>query len=404
VTRFARVALLTFALTVLVVGTARSCSCMPPGSPRQELEESDAVFAGIATHVSPGYDRVGDTLRPKPRRIRFSVLAAWKGVNGKQVTVTTASSGPACGYDFVPGDTYLVYANGRFGMFGTSICTRTTELARAGEDLAALGPPALDRRENRSTWDAYGTPTFCPLHASSLLRTELTLPLLRVPSRAFEAAKARFPFAGLRPAKRRDPIPEEGSLVCGWCRRIGLEWSYAQGVPCPEDEVSESDPRSGKRTAGAPLSEADYRLRYPFENFAIFADDGGAWSFDSIEGRLTLRRRDARDTTVALPYRRAEMRELYETMIAYRVFDLPIPNPGAPRTALRTDAGACDEASLFVRSDTLVRMYSWRLRSAPAVPVAAGDEWRRLDDALRAVMARLVARPEVRALLAVPRR
>jgi len=45
-----------------------------------------------------------------------------------------------CGYDFQPGETYLVYADEdeETGVLSTGVCTRTKRLSDAGEDLAYL--------------------------------------------------------------------------------------------------------------------------------------------------------------------------------------------------------------------------------------------------------------------------
>jgi hypothetical protein len=66
------------------------------------------------------------------------------------VTVYTASSSASCGYPFNQGQEYLIYAYRTDGSaqpfdypangFSTLLCTRTSLVSEAGEDLAALGP------------------------------------------------------------------------------------------------------------------------------------------------------------------------------------------------------------------------------------------------------------------------
>jgi hypothetical protein len=59
-------------------------------------------------------------------------------MTGATVSVTTAGSGPACGYTFKIGGQYLVYAYRPKDGSGLSVslCSRTRPLANAAEDLA----------------------------------------------------------------------------------------------------------------------------------------------------------------------------------------------------------------------------------------------------------------------------
>lgn len=123
---------------------AEACSCAPPGAPRAELEHADAVFSGRVVEVEPeeaqrGFRRLA---------VRFALDAVWKGVPaGDQLTVWTAEQSAACGYSFEPGEEYLVYAYDAdageltTNELTTNLCSRNAPLARADEDLAALGEP-----------------------------------------------------------------------------------------------------------------------------------------------------------------------------------------------------------------------------------------------------------------------
>ena len=53
--------------------------------------------------------------------------------------VKTPVSGASCGYHFEEGQGYLVYAYGKGEPFETDICSGTTHLSKADEDLALLG-------------------------------------------------------------------------------------------------------------------------------------------------------------------------------------------------------------------------------------------------------------------------
>lgn len=117
---------------------ALACKCVHPlPSPRQELKQATAVFAGKVVQItvqrsSQGYPE---------RRATFRVSKAWKGVSSKIVAVTTGFSEGACGCPFVKGAEFLVYAYGLKGQgpLYTNVCMRTAQLALAKKDLQALG-------------------------------------------------------------------------------------------------------------------------------------------------------------------------------------------------------------------------------------------------------------------------
>jgi hypothetical protein len=124
-------------LLPLLSHPAEACSCIPPKSPTQSLKEADAVFLGkvieIATQRSPeGYGE---------RRIKMEASKSWKGISGKSFYVTTGVYDGDCGYPFVKGKTYLVYANmdKRRKRLDINICSRTRKLEAASGDLKALG-------------------------------------------------------------------------------------------------------------------------------------------------------------------------------------------------------------------------------------------------------------------------
>lgn len=75
-----------------------------------------------------------------------------------------------CGFDFQPGETYLVYANGEEGAatYFTGSCTRTSRLSDAADDLALLfflknTPAAASRLEGFATTDPHYQLDFNPL-------------------------------------------------------------------------------------------------------------------------------------------------------------------------------------------------------------------------------------------------
>jgi hypothetical protein len=131
---------------------AYACSCAPPGSPQDALNDATAVFGGTVTAIEapfgtpicketfPFIDVVvssGD-----PVRVIFEVTDVWKGAVDRRVIVTTSRNGASCGYSFQVGERYLVYASSQSTELRASLCSRTNHLAQAQNDLVVLGAGA----------------------------------------------------------------------------------------------------------------------------------------------------------------------------------------------------------------------------------------------------------------------
>ena len=127
--------LLLALVTMVQPACVFACSCIAPGPPDQALGESAAVFSGQVATIGRG-----QALGPSDMvQVTFSVARVWKGPEEATVTVSTAGSSASCGFEFVEGQEYLVYARTVEGRLEASLCSRTAQLAMAGEDLAALG-------------------------------------------------------------------------------------------------------------------------------------------------------------------------------------------------------------------------------------------------------------------------
>ena len=134
-------------LLLLPARHAAGCSCPGSGPACQSYFQVDAVFAGRVTAISEVPDPDAPPLRSNELRIPGSVRVdimlsdVFRGsVKGTTVSVTTAGSGPACGYTFTVGEEYLVYAHRKNDGSGlaVSLCSRTRRLADAAEDFAFL--------------------------------------------------------------------------------------------------------------------------------------------------------------------------------------------------------------------------------------------------------------------------
>jgi hypothetical protein len=148
-----RTAVFLFAITLastIATRRATACSCVmavdEPTYPRlangtpmpssKEFGNRSLIFLGTAT-------RVGAKPVPSPTRsaiphdyaIEFRLEQVWEGAYPfDTITIYTSYIGGGCGFPFVEGRCYLVFADiGIDGRLYTSICERTTEWERSGE-------------------------------------------------------------------------------------------------------------------------------------------------------------------------------------------------------------------------------------------------------------------------------
>ena len=152
----------TLAVTVgaLVLAASQdveACSCAPPPDPEGAFQRADVVFEGEAVDIDTPHLALGwlilkhkaaewlATSAPSEhdyasaeKRVTFKVTRVWKGDVTGPIVISTGYGGGDCGFPFVPGERYLVYAYTSAGFFTTGICGRTTEVASAASDLTYL--------------------------------------------------------------------------------------------------------------------------------------------------------------------------------------------------------------------------------------------------------------------------
>jgi hypothetical protein len=128
---------------------AWACWCVlySPLAPADAFRASDAVFEGTVTGMVDWWHApvFGRAIRLWPAlarrfydvRVVLEVTGAWKGVRESKIMLRT---GHICGYQFSPGDRYVVYAYRDGGGLRTDFCTRTNPAAAAAEDYAFLAP------------------------------------------------------------------------------------------------------------------------------------------------------------------------------------------------------------------------------------------------------------------------
>lgn len=113
-------------------GLALACTCAQPASVQEGLQQADGVFAGLVERFE---------LKGSGRVATFRVRRVWKGPKTHHVQVATGGGDGDCGYHFIVGIEYLVFARqGPWNMLQTSICSRTKQASgEAVDDLKALG-------------------------------------------------------------------------------------------------------------------------------------------------------------------------------------------------------------------------------------------------------------------------
>lgn len=133
----ASILLLSLAGLFIAPPAAEACSCVGGTPLCQTFWTTDAVFSGEVISIASTPNPYGEQY-PAHRLVRFKVVEAFRGGVQGVVEVATGAGGGDCGYNFIKGMTYLVYAHvGKSGL-STSICSRTQVLSQAGEDVAYI--------------------------------------------------------------------------------------------------------------------------------------------------------------------------------------------------------------------------------------------------------------------------
>ncbi|WP_286185124.1 hypothetical protein [Bacillus sp. SD075] len=137
---------LSFFLTFLPT-YSYACSCVLPGKPEEELEESTTVFSGKVMEIMDKNKNNLFQSSADPISVLLEVEETWKGMDKSEVVVHTERSSASCGYEFSVNKDYIVYANEKDGGLHVSLCSRTALLSEADEDLQALDEGKAPKEE-----------------------------------------------------------------------------------------------------------------------------------------------------------------------------------------------------------------------------------------------------------------
>ncbi|MER6945771.1 hypothetical protein ABT294_17230 [Nonomuraea sp. NPDC000554] len=185
-----------FMLSAGAAGARAACSCAAPTA-KQRVEEATAVFTATATEV-----RVDEpTLNGGSLTATLRADHVYKGDVDAEFTVFTRAEGPACGYEFVKGGRYLVFARAQGSGLVTTLCSGNRLLPSGDRPLRLSDATQGIEPLTAELISALGTPT------------------------------------QVRPAKpARAPAPDRTGLVAivvaaGVVAVAGLAWAYRRARP-----------------------------------------------------------------------------------------------------------------------------------------------------------------------------
>jgi hypothetical protein len=124
-----------------------ACSCAPIQS-EEAFNRSDAVFTAKVIqlhHMNQGEIRSS----VDPVYVELHTDQVWKGYVYNHTYVKTVVSSASCGYPFLTGYSYLIFASENNGELSTNLCSGTDALSEAEDalDVLGAGTEPLERAE-----------------------------------------------------------------------------------------------------------------------------------------------------------------------------------------------------------------------------------------------------------------
>jgi hypothetical protein len=177
-----------FSVLALIPQLVHACSCGGLlTSCNRTWSSGETIFLGKTTSMEK-------VAQPSPSppvsyAVHFTVEEGFRGggVMGGQIVVDTGFGGGDCGYPFVPGTRYLVYASVHGGRLYAGICGETKPTVMAGGVLGELRA----MRDHKRIDDIFGTIGMAP-KGNGWDDLPETQPLAGVPVRAIAGSGAAF--------------------------------------------------------------------------------------------------------------------------------------------------------------------------------------------------------------------
>jgi hypothetical protein len=118
-------AVVVIAATVLVGAPRPACACgCQPATEAEYAQRADLAFEGVVVDVDEPFLPSSDA---NPVTVRFRVESVTKGPIRSRVALRTGVDEASCGFAFVPGHRYRVYAVGEL----TGLCAGNRDLGTA---------------------------------------------------------------------------------------------------------------------------------------------------------------------------------------------------------------------------------------------------------------------------------
>jgi hypothetical protein len=407
-----RLLLLAFALLAVFAAcaTATTCNCGPTPSIEEAYDlASDVVLARVESVDGPYVENTdvwpGRVVEP---HFTMRVLARWKGRTGSTALVRTALDPAECGFPFVVGETFLLYAHrpGPGDTLRAVACDRSRRAAEARDEMRRL-----DRLHRRTGLvpASFAIPSRCPVHPAIPLRQTGTTLVYRLPSvaeRSFRRLRM-FPYAALQfdhtpececELIAADQVP---AVTCALCRARARAWCLAHGASCPPapDEFSGMMPWfprwegfEARRTARTGPA------RLPAGGRGFLYDDGRRLRYDSLSGALTRHVEGYGDATVQLRLDEEESAQIFDAIAGSGFFAFSREVGEEEARGVTSGHGPCGLVQFCAASDSLNGCQWWGTNDGwPRLPPHA-----RFARVLEEIRARLESSPEYKALPPLP--
>ena len=123
------------------------CSCKTTVTAEEMRDRASTIVLGTVVADSAAMlDFHGDGRRYGARVVTLVVGARWKGAEADTLRIRTGRGGGDCGFHFLVGESYLVFASGRDDALWTGICWPTARAAAVNRTVRnAIGHSSVNR-------------------------------------------------------------------------------------------------------------------------------------------------------------------------------------------------------------------------------------------------------------------